>query len=135
MDQSMTSQNRRSRRSPVLLTASVEVDGTPMPVKLRNLSEDGALIEGDCLPPEGSITFFERDNLRLKSEVVWVEDRLAGVASAPPRKRWEVLRALPQPRRGPRPESRPRGPPGRPLPADDPLMTQRLLLPPPPLAE
>jgi hypothetical protein len=135
MDQSMTSQNRRSRRSPVLLTASVEVDGTPMPVKLRNLSEDGALIEGDCLPPEGSITFFERDNLRLKSEVVWVEDRLAGVAFARPLKRSEVLRAVPQPRQWVRPEFRRPGLACRPLTVDERLMIQRLLLTPPPLAE
>src|SRR3954447_11474854 len=135
MDQSMTSQNRRSRRSPVLLTASVDVDGTPMPVKLRNLSEDGALIEGDCLPPEGSITFFERDNLRLKSEVVWVEDRLAGVAFARPLKRSEVLRAVPQPRQWVRPEFRRPGLACRPLTVDERLMIQRLLLPPPPLAE
>jgi hypothetical protein len=135
MDQSMTSQNRRSRRSPVLLTASVEVDGTPMPVKLRNLSEEGALIEGDCLPPEGSVTFFQRDELRLKSEVVWVEDRLAGVAFARPLKRAEVLRAVPQPRQWVRPEFRRPGLACRPLTVDERLMIQRLLLTPPPLGD
>ena len=44
--------NRRSRRSPVLLAASIEVGGTSLKVKLRNLSEEGALIEGERLPEE-----------------------------------------------------------------------------------
>lgn len=99
MDQSFTTQNRRSRRSPVLLAASVEVNGTPAPVKLRNLSEEGALIEGDALPPEGSATFFQRNELRLKSRVVWVQGRYAGVAFARPLKPEDVLRNVPTPKR------------------------------------
>src|SRR5689334_1633725 len=66
MDQSNIAQNRRSRRSPVLLAASVEVAGVPQAVKLRNLSEDGALIEGERLPLEGATTFFQRNDLRVK---------------------------------------------------------------------
>jgi hypothetical protein len=130
MDQSSTNQNRRSRRSPVLLAASVEVDGVPETVRLRNLSEEGALIEGERLPPEGSITFFERNELRLKGRVVWVEDRLAGVAFARPLKRSEVLRAVPQPRQWVRPEFRRPGLACRPLSDDERLMVQRLLLTP-----
>jgi hypothetical protein len=98
MDESTMSQNRRSRRSPVLLAASVEVDGVVVPVKLRNLSEEGALIEGERLPPEDSVTFFERNELRLKSRVVWVQGRYAGVAFARPLKQSEVLRNVPQPK-------------------------------------
>jgi hypothetical protein len=98
MDQSSFSQNRRSRRSPVLLAASVEVAGVPQPVKLRNLSEEGALIEGDRLPLEGATTFFQRNDLRLKGRVVWVHGRFAGIAFARPLKSEEVLRYVPQPR-------------------------------------
>ena len=43
MDQSSLAQNRRSRRSPVLLTATIDVGGMPLAGKLRNLSEEGAL--------------------------------------------------------------------------------------------
>ena len=98
MDQSSSSQNRRSRRSPVYLAAAVEVDGVPQRVKLRNLSEEGALIEGDPLPQEGSMTFFERNELRLKGHVVWVEGRYAGVAFARKLRQEEVLRHVPPPR-------------------------------------
>jgi len=90
---------RRSRRSPVLLAATVEVAGKPIPVKLRNLSEEGALIEGEKLPLEGSSTFFERNELRLKSRVVWVHGSYAGVAFDYPLKPEQVLRNIPAPKR------------------------------------
>jgi len=92
------SQNRKSRRSPVYLAASVEIAGALQPVKLRNLSEEGALIESERLPLEGTTTFFERNELRLKSRVIWVEGRYAGIAFARPLRQEEVLRHVPQPR-------------------------------------
>lgn len=98
MDESGTTQNRRSRRSPVLLAASIEIDGIPVPVKLRNLSEQGALIEGDRLPAVGAVTIFERKDLRLTSRAVWIQGKYAGVAFDVPLKREEVLRHVPSPR-------------------------------------
>lgn len=91
--------NRRSRRSPVLLAATVDVAGKPVSVKLRNLSEEGALIEGERLPLEGSSTFFERNDLRLRSRVVWVHGCYAGVAFDYPLKPEQVLRNVPAPKR------------------------------------
>jgi hypothetical protein len=99
MDESSMMKNRRSRRSPVLLAATVEVGGAPLSVKLRNLSEQGALIEGESLPAEGSVTYFERNELRLKSRVVWVHGRYAGVAFDQPLKPEQVLRNVPTPKR------------------------------------
>lgn len=90
--------NRRSRRAPVLLAATVEVTGCPVAVKLRNLSEEGALIEGDNLPLEGSTTFFKRNELRLRSRLVWVHGRYAGVAFDYPLKPEQVLRNIPKPK-------------------------------------
>jgi PilZ domain len=95
MDESSIAQNRRARRSPVLLAATIEIAGAPVAVKLRNLSEQGALIEGDALPPEGSETVFERNDLRLKSRIVWVHGKYAGVAFDSPLKPEEVLRHVP----------------------------------------
>lgn len=92
------SHNRKSRRSPVYLAAAVEIAGVAQPVKLRNLSEEGALIEGERLPLEGSTTFFERNELRLKSRVIWVQGRYAGIAFARTLRQEEVLRHVPQPR-------------------------------------
>ena len=90
--------NRRSRRSPVLLAATVEVAGRPVPVKLRNLSEEGALVEADRLPVEGSTTLFRRNELCLTGKVVWVEGRYAGVAFEQPLKSEQVLRNVPTPK-------------------------------------
>jgi hypothetical protein len=98
MDESGMMKNRRSRRSPVLLAATVEVAGEPIAVKLRNLSEEGALIEGDRLPLEGSSTWFERNDLRLRSRIVWVQGRYAGVAFDERLNRKDVLRNVPKPK-------------------------------------
>lgn len=98
MDESSMMKNRRSRRSPVLLAATVEVAGQPVAVKLRNLSEEGALIEADRLPLEGSSTWFERNDLRLKSRIVWVQGRFAGVAFDERLNRDDVLRNVPKPK-------------------------------------
>jgi len=98
MDESSMIKNRRSRRSPVLLAAAIEVAGDQVPVKLRNLSEEGALIEGETLPLEGSNTVFERNDLRVPGRVVWVHERYAGIAFDRPLNREEVLRHVPAPK-------------------------------------
>lgn len=90
--------NRRSRRSPVLLAATIEVAGQDLPVKLRNLSEEGALIEGERLPLEGTTTFFQRNDLRLRGRVVWVHGKYAGVSFDQPLKTEQVLRNVPKPK-------------------------------------
>jgi hypothetical protein len=50
------------------------------------------------LPLEGTTTFFERNELRLKSRVIWVQGRYAGIAFARTLRQEEVLRHVPQPR-------------------------------------
>jgi hypothetical protein len=125
MDESTMTHNRRSRRSPVLLAASLEVDGVVTPVKLRNLSEEGALVEGDNLPSEGSVAFFERNELRLKSRLVWVQGNFAGVAFARPLQQSEVLRNVPKPQQKIRPDFRRPGLACRPLTDDERVMVER----------
>jgi hypothetical protein len=115
----------RSHRSPVLLTATVEVDGVKYDVKLRNLSEEGALIEGDELPAEGAEAYFERNQLRLKSRVIWVEGRYGGVAFARSLKPEEVLRNIPRPRQEMKQEFKRPGLACRPLTAYERRMLER----------
>lgn len=78
----------------MLLAASLEVGGVRLPVKLRNLSEKGALIDGDHLPPAGTATIFCRKDLRLRSQVVWVHGKLAGIAFDEELERAAVLRQV-----------------------------------------
>lgn len=128
MDESSFSQNRRSRRSPVMLAASVEVDEVPVPVMLRNLSEEGALIEGDRLPGEDSNTYFCRNELRIRSRIAWVAGRFAGVAFARPLKRDEVLRNVPAPKQLIRPEFRRPGLTCRPLTTEERQLLERWMV-------
>ncbi|HWJ38401.1 MAG TPA: PilZ domain-containing protein [Sphingomicrobium sp.] len=127
MDESSITQNRRSRRSPVLLTATIYVAAIPVTVKLRNLSEQGALIESDRLPPEGTETFFERKDMRLKSRIVWVQGKYAGVAFDTPLKREEVLRQIPAPKQKAQQDFRRPGLACRPLSAHERNMVESWL--------
>lgn len=98
MDQSSLAQNRRSNRSPVLLSAKISAGGAEVSVILRNLSTEGALIEGSDLPVEGSSTVFRRNDLNVQGKIVWVEGRYAGIAFSRELDREELLRQVPRPR-------------------------------------
>ena len=98
MDESSTTQNRRQRRSNVLMAAALEFAGMSMPVKLRNLSSDGALVEGEKLPVEGADITFKRQELSLTAKVIWVRGSRAGISFKDPLSPEAVLRHVPTPR-------------------------------------
>lgn len=98
MDESNSPLQQRSRRANVLLAATIEVSGASIAVKLRNLSEQGALIQGERLPVEGSEVLFRRNDLGVAGRVAWVDGQYAGVAFAVPLQPQEVLRNIPQPK-------------------------------------
>lgn len=99
MDQHSASHKRRSPRSPVMLSAALELAEASHPVVLRNLSSGGALVEGDTPPGEGMRVHFVRNSLRVAGHIVWVEGRCAGIAFGRRLERAEVLRQSPKPRR------------------------------------
>ena len=98
MDESSPSQNRKSRRSNVLMAASLELSGTSLPVKLRNLSADGALVDGDKLPVEGASVLFRKGDLSMPGNVAWVKGRQAGVSFAQKLNPEQLLRHVPVPK-------------------------------------
>ena len=98
MDQSNNPQNRKTRRSNVLMSASLELSGTSMPVKLRNLSADGALVEADKLPVEGTSILFRKGDLSVPGRVAWVKGRRAGVGFEQKLMPEQLLRHIPAPR-------------------------------------
>ena len=98
-------QNRQSRRSQVLLSATIESGGSEQSVKLRNLSEQGALIEGVKLPIEGTQVVFKRKELEAPGRVVWVNGKLAGIAFGEKLETEQVLRHIPSPRNIAQPKS------------------------------
>ena len=80
------------------MKATIEVDGTIVDVKLRNLSAQGALIEGEGLPPAETRLTFRRDKLSVPGRVAWSERGRAGIAFAQALEPDVVLRHVPQPR-------------------------------------
>ena len=98
-------QNRQSRRSQVLLSATIECGGSEQSVKLRNLSEQGALIEGAKLPIEGTQVVFKRKELEASGRVVWVNGKLGGIAFGEKLETEQVLRHIPSPRNIAQPKS------------------------------
>lgn len=80
MDESGITQNRRGRRSHVLMAAFIEADGVAVAVKLRNLSPEGALVEGVQLPVVGSSVIFRKKELNLPGHIAWVTAGRAGIA-------------------------------------------------------
>lgn len=98
MDESSQTHNRKTNRSNVLLTASLELSGASTPVKMRNLSSNGALVEGADLPVEGSELLFRKGDLAIKGRVVWTSERYAGIAFARPLDPDQLMRHIPAPR-------------------------------------
>ena len=119
MDNSSATQNRRSRRSQVYLTATLEGAGPTMTVKLRNLSSEGALVEANDLPAEGSEVVFNRNELSTPGRVVWVNGNHAGIAFGDRLQPEQVLRHVPQHQPKVPPEFRRPGLASRELTADE----------------
>ncbi|UUR08038.1 PilZ domain-containing protein [Sphingomonas glaciei] len=98
MDESSPVQNRRQRRANVLLTAVIASGERAQDVKLRNLSADGALVEGPNLPIEGSAIRFRKGDLQVPGTVVWVAQNRAGIHFDVPLTPEALLRHVPTPR-------------------------------------
>ncbi len=135
MDSSSAAQNRKSRRASVLLAATLEVRGQSLPVKLRNLSADGALVEADTLPIEGTEVYFRRNELYLEGRVVWVSDRHAGIAFTANLQPEQVLRNVPSPSTRERPQFRRPGLSSRDLSPQERMLGEYLIHAPAPTRE
>lgn len=90
-DQGREPHNRSSKRSLVLLAAKVRTGAGIEDVKLRNLSQKGALLEGQSLPAVGSELVFERGQTVAKARVAWVSDTRFGIEFLEPIEESEVL--------------------------------------------
>lgn len=98
MDESAVTHNRKNNRANVLLAATLELSGAAIPVKMRNLSSNGALVEGDQLPVEGSELMFRKGDLTVPGRVVWTSGRHAGIAFQRALEPDQMLRHIPAPR-------------------------------------
>jgi hypothetical protein len=61
------------------LTASIQFGGTTAQVRIRNVSETGALIEGPHVPSKGARLFLARADLKIGATVAWTSGGKAGL--------------------------------------------------------
>ena len=69
----------RKPRKNLFLSATAEAAGVNAPVRIRNLSEDGALIDGPALPEVGSTFVLRRQDVSVRATVVWNEGGRCGL--------------------------------------------------------
>jgi len=77
-------EDRVAPRTNLLLAATAEVDGRSLAVRIRNLSESGAMIEGAGLPEAGMPLVLMRGDLQVAATVAWASGGRRGVRFAGP---------------------------------------------------
>jgi hypothetical protein len=82
---------RQDRRARVLIAAKVIVGGRPLNVRLRDLSQHGALLFAATPPPLRSEVTFERGELSAKASVVWRHGDRFGIQFDEPIEEQDVM--------------------------------------------
>ena len=80
------------------MTATIEISGRAIKVKLRNLSAEGAQVEAADLPVEGSEVLFRKGDLAVVGTLVWSKGKQAGIRFADKLEPDAVLNHIPVPR-------------------------------------
>jgi hypothetical protein len=89
---------RIEARSNIFVMAALYSSGRSVtPVRVRNISKTGALIEAAALPPSGTPVRLSRASLCATGTLVWVNNAKGGIQFESP---VEVIDWLPQGRRG-----------------------------------
>lgn len=85
-------QRRTHPRTSMFVLATMAAPGVSAPIKIRNMSLGGALVEGAALPPIGEQLRLQRGELTVCGRIVW---RLEGKAGLRFEHAVEVSRWLP----------------------------------------
>lgn len=75
-------EHRLEHRSNLFVTATLYADSDSRPVKIRNMSQAGALVEGAGLPCVGSAVRLSRGSVTVPGDVVWLANGRAGLKFA-----------------------------------------------------
>jgi hypothetical protein len=78
------SDHRLELRNNIFVMAALYASGGTTPVRVRNMSRGGALIEAAALPVVGTSVRLSRGSLSVAGEVTWVGERKAGLRFADP---------------------------------------------------
>ncbi len=74
----------RAPRKNVMLAATISSGSACAPVRIRNLSEVGAMVDGATLPGAGASLLLSRLALSVPAKVVWSRDGRCGLRLARP---------------------------------------------------
>jgi hypothetical protein len=77
--QSRAAEARGAARASIYIAAALYCDGSPSPVKIRNMSATGALIEGAVIPSPGALVQLVRGCLIVHGLVAWSVDSRCGL--------------------------------------------------------
>lgn len=72
--------NDRAPRKNLLLAATIEAEGLKVAVRIRNLSEGGAMLDGSVLPRVGTRMILRRSEIEVAARVIWQREGRCGVA-------------------------------------------------------
>ena len=78
-DMSSDKDHRSHGRSNVFLAAALDTGAASMPVRIRNISRRGALVEGAAFPPIGAGVRLVRGGLVAPGRLAWQGERHAGL--------------------------------------------------------
>ena len=70
---------RRAPRASMFIACTLHAGGELAPVRIRNMSPDGALVETPLLPPPGSRVRLVRETLVAEGIVAWTSDKKLGL--------------------------------------------------------
>jgi hypothetical protein len=70
----------RAARTNLLLSATIEAGALKAPVRIRNMSTSGALIDGAALPPVGATLVLRRLDLAIGATVMWQQPGRCGIS-------------------------------------------------------
>jgi len=82
MEPSPPSEHRLESRNNIFVMATVYAGGGSTPVRVRNISRSGALIEATDLPPAGTSIRLSRGSLEVMGNIMWVDVHKAGLRFA-----------------------------------------------------
>jgi len=69
----------RAPRKNLLLTATIRSGGVAAPVRIRNLSEKGAMVDGQALPEPVASLILQRPEVEMRGIVAWRADGRCGI--------------------------------------------------------
>lgn len=71
---------RRDQRSHLFVAATLYSDAGSAPVRIRNMSQSGGLIEASAIPDPGAAVILRRGSLQTAGHIAWKVEGKAGIA-------------------------------------------------------